>query len=467
MKPLITALATLLLPAAVWHSVALAEPLSLQTPSEAQAQPAPEALIDDWGLQQFILKQNIQLGLDHWFGNFANPLTRGFLDRPNTGQYGDVIPWFKISASYLPLGDNSVRFNVDYRYDTILGSNLDQASLDFAITPTVGTRVGVVPMRLNFCKIYEQDNPWIMDISTSCKYASQSIYRSTNSAPGAQLYLNHRSSDWVSSYLVGFYQPALFNYDTTEFGYEPLSATPPAPLRPSSQSERTQKTQSNNKISINYDGFNPATGIELKVGALWGMAKTAPPPNRRSLAVSSVNPNMFYPYTFGSTDQNAGNTNQYYVFFGGLSIPITSNFSVTPTYNLYLGEVTGNSKAFYELLPPYQNTRGTYTYNSGVGKNRVQNLGLEMKYGFSNSSFLTAYLGAATLVFSNEAVKYTYLIDKKVASLAYRKDLESGLFYIVQGMYGWDTTLLNFANRSTPTVVGAGFVGVRLGYLLH
>lgn len=436
----------------LWGSHALGQAMPM--PDEVgAAQSEQDHHTSGFNLQQYVLKQNIQLGVDHWGGNFSNSLTKNYLDTPNTGRYSDLIPWFKFSGSYLPFGNNDVRINIDYRYDKTLGGNLDQASLDFAVMRNIGMRLGVLPMRLNFCRTYEQDNPWIMEISTSCKYGSESIYRSTNAAPGAQVYLNSGNNDWMSSYQLGFYQPALLGYDKTEFGYEPLSATPFDPYKRTLEPRVTQ-TASNNKLSLSYDGLSPSTGVELKLGVLWAQATT----NKPETKYSSISG---YKYQFGSLLPDPGNTNRYQIFFGGIRVPINNQLSVTPTYNLYLGDVSGDTTAYYQFLPPYQRTKGTYTYFSGNGSNRVQNIGLELKYGFSNNSFLTAYFGTSSLAITN--LYYQYFIDKKVATLAYRQDLESGFFYIVQGVYGWQVNTVS----NVPTPGAGGFLGLRLGYLLH
>lgn len=451
----------------LWQINTIASPL--ETPLNQEGAVIGAATTDQpaeaFNFRKYILKQNIQFGIDHWGGNFANPLTTGFLNTPTTGTYSDIIPWFKISASYLPLGNNDVRFNLDYRYDKTLGGNLDQASLDFAVSSSVGARIGVLPMRLNFCRTYEQDNPWIMEISTSCKYASQSIYRSTNSAPGAQLYLNTGSDDWMSSYQVGFFQPALLGYDKSEFGYQVLPATTAAPrfvgLKSTSVPEPDiTETDSNNKFVLNYEGLSPSSGIEFKTGILWALA-TASQPNP---STGYLNSYPSYRYEYGSTIPNAVSTNEYQTLFSGISIPLTNSLLITPTYNLLLGNLsgpTGTKAGYYQFSPPNQKLAGNIALNPGNNTKRVQNLGVELKYGFSNNSFLTGYYGVSSL--STTTSSYLYNIDKKVVTLAYRQDLESGFFYIVQGVYGWQTTVI----RNVPTPAAGGYLGLRLGYLLH
>ena len=440
-----------------------AEPLDYQ--STQTTTPPNDVVIDAFNLQKYVLKQNIQLGVDHWAGNFANKNTTGFLDTPDTGHYSDVIPWFKFSGSYLPLGNNDVRLNIDYRYDKTLGGNLDQASLDFSLTPKLGARIGVLPMRLNFCRTYEQDNPWIMEVSTSCKYAAQSIYRTTNAAPGIQLYLNSESNEWASSYQIGFFQPALLGYDKSEFGYQAFQASPtPVKFKENLQSVAIpepviSQTLSNNKLVINYDGYSPTHGIEFKTGIMWALAKEAMPPPSTGYLVQYPS----YQYQYGLTPQAIG-SNRYTVFFTGLSIPVTNALQLTPTYNYYIGSLGGLGDAihaYYQFLPPYQSLAGNYITYPGNTNKVVQNIGLELRYGFSNNSFLTAYYGMSIL--DSTTSSYLSSIDKKIATLAYRKDLESGFFYIVQGVYGWVTT----SASNTPTPAAGAYLGFRLGYLIH
>ena len=436
------------------HEPSIAQSFSLA--SDTAPEPAPEPLLDTLHLQNYFLKQNIQLGIDHWAGNFNNPRTVGLLDLTSSGTYSDLIPWFKFSGAYT-IVSNQIQFNLDYRYSKTLGGNLDQANLDFAITPTIGFRVGVLPMRLNFCQVYEQNNPWIMEISTSCKYASQSIYRATNSAPGAQLYLNSQTENWFSSYQLGFYQPALWGYDKTEFGYEPIAPTSGPLPPPYTYSQTAQQTTSNNKISVGFNGLHPATGIEIKAGVLWAVATTTQPGSLRGIYGDG------FEYSSGSASPNSSNVNRYHIIFAGINFPLTNQLSVLPTYNLYLGNVTGNTNAYYQFAPPYQDIYDQYQFDNGSGAMRVQNLGLEFKYGLAHNDVLAAYIGIANVELNNIVTNQLSNLNKSVASLSYRKDFESGIFGIVQGVYGRIIDNIN----NVPATNAGGYVGFRLGYLLH
>lgn len=432
-----------------------------------------DKLVGSKGLEKYTLKQNIQLGVDHWSGDFTNQTTVNFLDTPNSGTnqgtYGSIIPWFKFSGTYLVSGNNDVLFNLDYRYNKVLSGNLDQANLDIAITPTVRARIGVVPMRLNFCRSYEQDNPWIMEVSVACGYGPQSTFRATNAAPGLQLYLNTGSNDWMSSYQIGFYQPNLLRYDTTEYGYVNLSQAPYDPGTGLHQLA-INGTQSDNKFSINYDGLDPHTGLEFKIGAMWAIEKTSQTDTGIGNAQGDI-------YLYGSSNPNSSNVNKYQIYFTSIRIPVNDHLTITPTYVLSLGSVDGNTNADALILqgidPP--GSTFSYQYDPGLSMTKVSIVGVEFKYGLPNNDSISAYLGASqvtqsTIISSPDSstlpngFNNLNVVEKKITSISYRKDLDSGFFYIVQGMYGWTSTATTF---TSTTAANGGFLGVRLGYLFH
>ena len=454
-----------------WVITSYAETSTYQnTQSNLVAQDGAGLSLD---LQKYTLKQNIQVGIDHWAGNFANPNTLAFLDTPNSGSYPNIIPWLKFSGSYLLSGNNDVLLNLDYSYNNLLGSQLDQANVDFAITPVIRARIGVVPMRLNFCRKYEQDDPWIMEVSVACGYGAQSTYRATNAAPGIQVYLNSQVNDWLSSYQIGFYQPALLGYDTTEFGYFRLTPNSIDPGGGPSQSPAS-RTNSNSKFSLSYHGLNSLTGIEVKLAGLWAVATTT--------QASPSTTNAFgEEYSFGSASPGSLNTNRYQIFFSSIRFPVGKNLMITPTYLFANGNLGGNINGNINIIDgggidpnglviPYQ-------YDPGISNTRIKNMGVEFKYGLSNNDSISAYIGASqvsanTIVGMRSDVTAEPLpglnnldiVKKTITSIAYRKDLESGFFYIIQGVYGWVSTTTTFTQ---PIVDKGGFLGLRLGYLFH
>lgn len=135
-------------------------------------------------------------------------------DSETRWNFRPVSPWARFTTRTLLSPE--MEFNLKARADQWMGTRLDVAHLDWAPSPFVGLRTGVVSFNTQWCRTYDVDSPWIEDPDMACR--NQMFMAITNAAPGVQAYVNTLLGDYQLQSIVGVYRPMLFSYETQEFG---------------------------------------------------------------------------------------------------------------------------------------------------------------------------------------------------------------------------------------------------------
>ncbi|MFM8341940.1 MAG: hypothetical protein ACKN9F_06945 [Methylomonas sp.] len=384
----------------------------------------------------FITTQNFQFGVDHWTGpsRVDNPLLRNMT---KTGYYSTAIPWAKYVGSFQPFANDRSNINLHMRTDLDNGYKLDRFDYDFSFTHSIGIRFGLVNMKMNLCRIYEPDNPWIMEPSTSCRITGKSIYRSSNSSPGVQIYLNSFNDTWFFSYQAGYYKPNFLGYDKTEYGfqnyitaYNYFSSIP-------------NQTKQNDKIGFNFQAFNPNHDIDFRLGLIL----------TSSTANSSVFNGQIDNDKFYKVNAEGPQSNQYKIIFSSIRTSVHDKIGITLTFNYYNGSTyTPNQVGtdnFLFIMPSVIQAGGYSNVN-------VQNFGAEISFPITESSKLVTYIGNA--IVNLDEFNYPYKSNKKMISASYRSNFTNGIYCITQAMTGYsDNTYSNDKETVSETTLGFRF----------
>ncbi len=386
----------------------------------------------------YVSTQTLQMGFDHWFGP-SQSLNNPLLNTTLSGDYSPITPWFKYAGTIRPFYDgpfydeeSNITLNMRANLDD--GFILDRLDYDYPISDSLGFRFGLVNMKMNVCSLYEVDNPWIMDPSNSCRITYTSIYRSSNSSPGAQIYLNTFYDEWSIAYQIGYYKPNLLNYDPSEYGYQYLITSYNA------QGGIPTKTDQNDKYGVNFQLFNPLYDLDFRVGYLFANATA-----KTSNYYADINANT-YLLTSPNVDKNT-----YHLISSSLRYYIFDLGKLTLTYNFYLGSAYTSNQLFAESLTPYLAGGNTNT--------KVQNYGAEVSFPLGNLNQVALYLGYTALNSYDSMTSYTHNNRKTIAT-SYRSDYDNGLYYIAQAMLGYMDAKAISNNTMSSEVV----FGLRLGY---
>jgi hypothetical protein len=100
--------------------------------------------------------------------------------------------------------------------DQAKGLRLDEAMIQYDISPSLAVRAGVVNYKTSWCRTYEPDNGWVQEIETIC--VTKNFQDVTGSAPGLQLATNNTWGNYLVQKQIGIYRPLAFNYAPKEFG---------------------------------------------------------------------------------------------------------------------------------------------------------------------------------------------------------------------------------------------------------
>jgi hypothetical protein len=166
--------------------------------------------------------------------------------------YRAVSPWLRLS-SHVRLSPN-IEVNLKLRADQFRGARVDVANIDWAPSPYLGLRGGVVNFNTNWCRTYDVDSPWMAEPDVFCRtFIHTNI---NNAAPGIQAYTNTTLGDYQLQTILGFYRPMFASYETKEFGFNFRSLEPGF------------KFNFNRKISAAVNLLHLQTGTQLRVGMM-------------------------------------------------------------------------------------------------------------------------------------------------------------------------------------------------------
>ena len=194
-----------------------------------------------------------EVGRDLVLGSaLEDHLRLGLPDADNQWQHRPVSPWLRVS-SQLRLNANW-EASIQWRADQLMGAHVDVARLDWAPSPFMGVRTGVVNFNTNWCRTYDVDSPWIAEPDVFCR--ANDYMRMNNSAPGVQVYTNTGLGNYQVQAIAGLYRPRWLSYDTDEFGFNT------AKLR------SNFKFESNRKQSLALNILHLETGTQTRLGIL-------------------------------------------------------------------------------------------------------------------------------------------------------------------------------------------------------
>ncbi len=173
-------------------------------------------------------------------------------DADTKWNYRPVSPWVRLS-SHLRLSPD-IEVTLKLRADQLMGAHVDVANIDWAPSPYLGLRAGVVNFNTNWCRTYDVDSPWMAEPDVFCRaYIYTNI---NNAAPGIQAYTNTTLGDYQMQTILGIYRPMFASYETKEFGFN-IGALAP-----------NFKINFNRKISAAVNFLHLQTGTQLRVGMM-------------------------------------------------------------------------------------------------------------------------------------------------------------------------------------------------------
>ncbi len=173
-------------------------------------------------------------------------------DSDTKWNYRPVSPWIRWSSSFRL--NSNLEANLKVRADQLLGAHVDVANIDWAPSPFLGLRAGVVNFNTNWCRTYDVDSPWVAEPDVFCRrYDFVTI---NNAAPGLQAYTSTSLGDYQMQTIVGIYRPLLFSYETKEFGFNTEAQRP------------NFKLEFNRKLSAAVNFLHLQNGTQLRLGMM-------------------------------------------------------------------------------------------------------------------------------------------------------------------------------------------------------
>lgn len=197
-------------------------------------------------------RHSTQVGMDWWklAANTSAPtgIRRLFLAN-STPQwnYHRTAPWYT-HESQLQLRSD-IQLSLRARASQSSGFRLDGLSADWAISPSLGLRAGVLDYKTSWCRSYDIDSPWARENDPFCTVRTTDL--ATGAAPGLQAYLITQWGGYNLQGAFGLFRPMAFNYDRTEFTN--------AVLQPGSY------VNYNHKLALSLNAVNVQTGTEFRL----------------------------------------------------------------------------------------------------------------------------------------------------------------------------------------------------------
>lgn len=184
-------------------------------------------------------------------------------------QYLDASPWITSIASYQ--ATPAVKLNLKAMYTQGFGGRVDELNMDYAISPVLGFRAGVVDYKMSWCSDYESNPVWIHDPNKFCSDPQNKAL--TSAAPGLQIYAKRVVGKYQIQSIVGIYNPKIFGYDNLENGRRYYLSQ--------------EDTNSNHKYGVAFNVLNMATATEYRVSWLHSDINESPQYNYQPTTTSN------------------------------------------------------------------------------------------------------------------------------------------------------------------------------------
>jgi hypothetical protein len=331
-------------------------------------------------------------------------------DADTKWNYRSVSPWLRLS-SHVRLSPN-IEVNMKLRADQLMGAHVDVVNIDWAPSPYLGLRGGVVNFNTNWCRTYDVDSPWMAEPDVFCR--SYRFTNINNAAPGIQAYTNTTLGDYQLQTILGIYRPMFASYETKEFGFNFQKLAPGF------------KINFNRKISAAVNLLHLQTGTQLRVGMM------------RSDQGGDYNPR---PAIEGRARRNV--IDNYYV---GLDTYLQ------PTLRLRYSTAKFASRGFYDDVLVVQD------------KNKSETL--ELIYDWKSTDMLALgwsrfnIAAAVDDAFANFRADDFYHLSQSSWMMSWRHQWGKGLYSTLQWTHASQTN--GYEGRRRPSSGDA--VGLRLGY---
>lgn len=365
-----------------------------------------------------------QVGVDAWRLDPKVPETLLMLPTNSEWHYKLVSPWLTFDGQ-ATVHRNAV-LSLKMRADQSMGMHVDEASLDWSISPSLGAKVGVLSYKTSWCRTYDIDSPWVRENDPFCVVKSTSD--ASGGAPGLQVYANAPMGSYRVQGLVGLYRPLFLNYNTTEFSNVPY---------PNAHIDR------NNKTGFSVSLQNMETATEFRLGLLDA--------NQSENVSAALNAEAF------RVEQ------RYSMMFVGAA------FYVAPQLQVRVQTLR------HDMVSSNQSMQGSVrpSYLGGVDLARRSDV-VELNYWHSSQDVLALAVSRYTYDNSYIGTNYpnagyfndrNYFVYKnKGVSASWRHDWSHGFYTAVQWSYNtldlYDRTITTSPNRDA----GGHALGLRLGY---
>lgn len=392
--------------------------VALVVPFSAQAQA-------DTAFSQYPLVQhNTQVGVDAWRLSPESPSL--LLAMPNNSQwrYRSESPWGTFDGRLM--ASSTLMFTLKARADQSMGTHVDELGADWAYSPSLGFRAGVLSYKTSWCKTYNLDSPWVKENDPFC--TSQNASESSGGAPGFQVYANTAFGEYRAQAIAGIYRPLLFNYNVNEF---------------SNMTFQRFHVDVNEKKGVSLSVLDTQSSTELRVGLLGAKQSARVIPE--------------YASEVDRVDQTYGIT------FAGVS------FYASPRLNVRLQTLR------HDMTAARWSPNGSFwpRYKGGdemMRRSNVVELNFQYsaqdvwalaisEYSFDNTSIHTNY----PMVGYTRLAQFPYLLTSTSAS--WRHDWRRGMYTSVQWTYNKGrAAAFQIPDQSAMAYRGAHGLGLRLGY---
>jgi hypothetical protein len=380
--------------------------------------------------------KNIQIGLDTWkiektlgpASIFDNYQQLNLPDSQPSGEFQNPSPWIKVNAAARI--DNKV-LRLQYNRDNNLGNRIEELSIDSAYN-SLGLRVGVLNLKISWCRTNDLESPWIRETDNFC--VTRSTSGPTKSAPGIQTYANTLIGSFKVQAVAGVYRPMLLGMSTAQVV---------------NKSSDSIKVIQDDKYGMSINAIDLDNGLDMRLGHL-----------RNTLMTNIVNT---------TPTPSSRTNNNWNVWYAAISA------NISPSLSMRLSRFNSH-EIFDTLYPPEQPTAGDMLDGipSHVLRKRISNV-WELNYqhtakdvfSFAHSKYdvkdqnFSANLNIrpGTVIIYNQE---DYMLNNTNTSASWRRDWQKGIFTILQ----ITRTDLKQESRTYAYSHSIGrAVGLRLGYI--
>lgn len=373
-------------------------------------------------VSDLIYHYNAQVGMDAWQFSGERPDRLLMMATNTQWRYRPVSPWGTVDGRVMVLPQLTLALKA--RANQEMGGHVDELSADWAVSPKLGVKLGVLDYKTSWCRTYDIDSPWVRETDPFCNVVE--VSGPTGGAPGAQVYANARLGAYRVQAIAGAYSPLLFNYNDKEF---------------SNLTYPTSRVDKNNKQGFSINALNLDTATEFRFGVLSTQQEQAVHGNWNAEDFRVVQ--------------------EYHITFVGLSYylhpklnmrvqtlqHVMANRNVTQIGSIYPRTIRGNQfdRQSYVMELTYQkNSQNMFAFAASVL--RWHNAYTETNYPYSG---------------------YTVYPDfddykQSAISVAWRRDWGNGAFTAVQFTHSRMHDINNYYHWNNTA--SANGLGLRLGY---